>query len=91
MERPDLDDTMKKAKEMLDDLERVLSRAQETSSRARLGVAVAIELNSGKMSFDQVIKGQIYTEAMGHTFARVIEARTHLGVAMKALSETAGG
>lgn len=91
MDRPDMKETLTKASAMLKELDDILGRAQELSSRARLGVAVAVELNGGNLSFDQVIKSQIYTEAMGHAFARAIEARTHLGVAMKALSETEKG
>lgn len=92
MERPDVKDTVAKAVVLMNQLERLLEEAQEKSSRSRLGVMMAVELSgAGNMSFDQIIKTQIYGEAMGHTFARILEARTHLGVAMKALSDADKG
>lgn len=89
--RPDLGATLKQASAMMSEIEKNLAQAQDLASRARFIVAVAMELGSPESrSFDSIIKAQIYTEAMGHTFARVIESRTHLDVALRALSESEG-
>ena len=88
-QRPDLAATLKQAAGMMSEIEKHLAQAQDLTSRARFAVAVAMELSSvGDRSFDSIIKAQIYTEAMGHAFARVIEGRTHLDVAVRALEET---
>jgi hypothetical protein len=88
MDRPDLKKTLEQAERMMAEIDRVLGQAQELSSRARFSVTMAVELNAGpNPALDHVIKAQIYTEAMGHSFARIIEARTHLDVALRALTE----
>ena len=90
-QRPDLAATLKQASTMMSEIEKQLAKAQDLTSRARFIVAVAMELGTAESrSFDSIIKAQIYTEAMGHTFARIIEARTHLDVATRALSDTNG-
>ncbi len=88
-QRPDLVATLKQALSMMSEIEKCLAQAQDLSSRARFAVAVAMELGSAETrSFDSVIKAQIYTEAMGHTFARIIEGRTHLDVALRAIEDS---
>jgi N-acetylglucosamine-6-phosphate deacetylase len=87
MDRPNLQDTMKQAQAMMAEIDKLLGKAQEMSSRSRFAVTIATEMNGANNSFDQIVKSQIYTEAMGHTFARIIEARTHLDVALRALTE----
>lgn len=87
-QRPDLASTLRHAKVMMADIEKHLAQAQDLATRARFAVAMAVELGSPESkSFDTLIKSQIYTEAMGHAFARIIEGRTHLDVGLRALEE----
>lgn len=66
-------------------LERLLGEVQQQLSHVRLTQAAAIEGNR-QLSFDSNVKARIADEAMGNTFARVLEARTHISVAIKAMS-----
>jgi hypothetical protein len=87
-QRPDLAATLRQARALMADIEKHLAQAQELSSRARFAVAMAMELSSPESrSLDMLIKSQIYTEAMGHAFARIIEGRTHLDVGLRAVEE----
>jgi hypothetical protein len=87
MERPDIAQTMREAKAMLKDIDAALAKSQELATRARFAVSMAVEMNAagGSATFDHIIKSQVYTEAMGQLFSRIIEARTHLDVAVRAL------
>lgn len=89
MDRPDLREVLTAATKAMEHLDKLLGEAQQVTSHSRFSVTMAVELNGQHTSLDQIIKSQIYTEAMGNVFSRVIEARTHLDVAVRALTEPA--
>lgn len=88
MDRPDPQSALTEAAKILTVLETQLAKAQDLITRTRFNVTMATELAAqrNEVSFDQIVKAQIFGESMHDAFTRVIEARTHLDVASRALS-----
>lgn len=83
MER-DAEQVMKATVALLEKMDRQLNELQQDATRSRFLVAAAVEGNP-QSTFDDRVKSQITTEALGTIFGKIIEARTHLDVATRAL------
>ena len=84
-QKVDLEEATRKVAKMIEDMQDTLGEVQKGSTSARITMAIAVEANP-ESTMDDRIKNQIYGEAMGQAYARVIEARTHLDVALRALT-----
>ncbi len=87
MERPDMKETLEQAQRAMAIIEDILAKAQDHVTRTRFSVTMATEMAASRneVSFDHIVKAQIFSESMHDTFTRIIEARTHLDVATRAL------
>jgi hypothetical protein len=80
----ELQEVMSATADLLKKMDKQLNQLQQDATRSRFLLGAAVE-SSPKSTFDDRIKGQICTESLGTIFAKVIEARTHLDVAVRAL------
>lgn len=88
--KQDTKQVMNATAELLKKMDRQLNELQQDATRSRFLVAAAVEGNP-ESTFDDRIKSQICTEALGTIFGKIIEARTHLDVATRALEMQRNG
>lgn len=87
MERPTLAEALRVSEQNIKQLDKLLGEAQQLITSTRFVVTMATELHDKERSLEQLIKAQIFSESTGNSFARIVEARTHLDIAHRALAE----
>lgn len=86
----DIRQVMSATLELLRKMDKQLNELQQDATRSRFLVGAAVDANPNS-SFDDRIKAQICTESLGTIFSKVIEARTHLDVAARAIEMQRNG